>query len=220
MTAADRGGSWTQTYTGRQFFPMDPHPDDVDPDDIAHALSLLCRYNGHVTRFYSVAQHSVLLSRHFADPDLARRALLHDAAEAYVGDMVRPLKHHMPEYRAVEDRVLNAIGTRFGLPNNLASLPAAIKDADHRILIDERAALMPATTHVWDTVGKEPLGVIIDSWTPEFAESAFRDELIALFGASAVAAPRATATVNLFKPSGKWYCDEEWGYQHLIAGDS
>ena len=55
-------GSWMQTFTGRQFFPLDPHPNDVDPVDIAHALSLICRYGGHTRRFYSVAEHCVLLS--------------------------------------------------------------------------------------------------------------------------------------------------------------
>jgi hypothetical protein len=96
-------GGWMQTFTGRQFFPMDPRPEEVDPTDIAHALSLLCRYNGHVDRFYSVAEHCVHLS-YVVPPEHALWALLHDATEAYVGDMISPLKIHMPGYRAAEDR--------------------------------------------------------------------------------------------------------------------
>src|SRR5690349_19702773 len=108
-------GSWMQTFTGRRFYPLDPKVEDIDPTDIAHALSLICRYGGHVTRFYSVAEHCVLLS-HAVSPENALWALLHDATEAYVGDMVRPLKQHMPAYRDVEDRLMLVIADRFGLP--------------------------------------------------------------------------------------------------------
>lgn len=62
MTARVSRGDWMQTYTGRRFYPLDPRPDEIDPEDIAHALSLLCRYGGHVDRFYSVAEHCVLMS--------------------------------------------------------------------------------------------------------------------------------------------------------------
>lgn len=84
-------GSWMQTYTGRRLFPMDPSPADVDIIDIAHALSMQCRYNGHVRRFMSVAEHCVLISENVPAQD-ALWGLLHDATEAYVGDMIRPLR--------------------------------------------------------------------------------------------------------------------------------
>src|SRR4051812_20612492 len=89
-------GDWMQTYTGRAFWPLDAQPEDVDPLDIAAALSMLCRYGGHVSRFYSVAEHCLLMSEAVA-PEHALWALLHDATEAYMGDMVRPLKRQMPE---------------------------------------------------------------------------------------------------------------------------
>lgn len=166
-----RAGDWMQTYTGRRFWPLDPHPDDVDIVDIAHALSLLCRYNGHVDRFYSVAEHCVLMSSTFGRRDLALWALLHDATEAYVGDMIRPLKQHMPDYVAAEDRVMRAIGARFGLPGwQNAWMPRPVKDADTRILLTERNTLMAATSHDWAMEHLEPLPVVVEGWAPAEAE--------------------------------------------------
>lgn len=167
-------GAWMQTFTGKQFWPLRPDPEHVDILDIAHALSLICRYGGHARRFYSVAEHSVLLS--YAVPsEHALWALMHDAAEAYVGDMVRPLKHQMPAYRAVEDRVLAAIAVRFDLPHREGLIPAVVKDADNRILLDERAAILTPTDHSWGVDDLEPLGVKVRGWEPVMAELAFRD---------------------------------------------
>lgn len=171
-TAASDGyvaprGDWMQTFTGRAFFPMDPRPDDVDILDIAHGLSLLCRYNGHVRRFYSVAEHCVLMS-HAVSPENALWALLHDATEAYVGDMIRPLKRQMPDYAAAEDAVMAAICFRFGLDY---TCPPEIKAADTRILRDEREALLGPSPLPWLSVEEvEPLGVFITPWGPERAE--------------------------------------------------
>lgn len=177
-----RRGAWMQTYTGRQFYPLDPRAQDVHPADIAHALSLLCRYGGHVDRFYSVAEHCFLLS-HAVAPRHALWALLHDATEAYVGDMVRPLKHQLPEYCAAEDLVMVAVAERFGLRGQM---PDEVKEADSRILLDERAALMSCTRHPWvqDTDGTEPLGVQITGWDPRFAEDMYTRRLNELFAGS------------------------------------
>lgn len=83
--------AWIQTFTGKKF-PLDkPDPALIDIEGIAHALSLLCRFNGHCTRFCSVAEHSVHVAREI-DLDLAMEGLLHDAAEAYLGDVHSPLK--------------------------------------------------------------------------------------------------------------------------------
>ncbi len=167
-------GDWMQTFTGRKFFPMDPRSDDVDPADIAHALSLQCRYNGHVDRFYSVAEHCVLLSR-VVSPENAAWALLHDATEAYVGDMIRPLKRSMPDYCEAEDRVMVAIADAFGLSGQV--IPDEVKEADTRILLDERAALMSLTQHRWAIEDLEPLAVTIYAWSPEEAERQYLDRL-------------------------------------------
>lgn len=177
-------GNWMQTYTGLRFYPIDPSPEEVNPIDIAHALSLICRYGGHVERFYSVAEHCVLMSR-AVSPENALWALLHDAAEAYVGDMVRPLKR-MPEMRAycrAEDRVLMAIAIRFGLPWRFDvpwRFPDEVKEADNRIILTERAAVLHHTDEVWGEDGMEPLPVTIEGWTPAEAEHAYLTRLTEL----------------------------------------
>jgi 5'-deoxynucleotidase YfbR-like HD superfamily hydrolase len=173
-------GDWMQTYTGRRFFPMAPLPDEVDPVDIAHALAFQCRYNGHVDRFYSVAEHCVLLSLYAReqgeDELLQLELLLHDATEAYVGDMVRPLKVHQPEFRAAEARVATAIAIRFGTFEDADTVNGEVvdslrvKELDSRILLDERAALMSRTVHPWGVDGLERLWVEIRAWSPVVAE--------------------------------------------------
>jgi hypothetical protein len=188
-------GDWMQTYTGRQFFPLEPRPEDVDIRDIAHALSLLCRYNGHVTRFYSVAEHCIHLS-HAVAPEHALWALLHDATEAYVGDMIRPLKRSMPDYVLAEDQVMVAIAQKFGLEVYDAStfgtadvaltapMPVEVKAADTAILLDERLALLAEPPRPWSTDGGR-LGVTIHGWAPDEAERRYLvrfHELLVLHG--------------------------------------
>jgi hypothetical protein len=169
-------GDWMQTFTGGRFYPLDPRPDDIDPADIAHALSLLCRYGGHVDRFYSVAEHCVLMSE-FVAPEHALAALLHDATEAYVVDVPRPLKAQLPEYRAIEDAVWMAVAWRFGVA---LTLPAAVKEADDRILLTERNALMPRAGIWWQDGRIEPLPVKIHGWAPAEAERRYLDRWAAL----------------------------------------
>lgn len=176
-------GSWMQTYTGKQFWPMSPRVEDVDPEDIAHALGNLCRYNGHVHQFYSVAEHCVLMS-HAVPQEYALWALLHDATEAYVGDMVRPLKQFMPDYVAAENNVMFVIAEKFGLPRADifdVSLPGPVKDADNRILLTERATLMPNTTHTWAVDHLEPLPVKILGLSPAEAEGTYLRRLYELW---------------------------------------
>lgn len=167
-------GGWLQTFTGKAFYPLSPRAEDIDPVDIAHALGLICRYGGHCTKFYSVAEHCVLMSRAVAE-DLALASLLHDATEAYVGDMIRPLKVQMPEYMAVEGGVWEAVAQRFSIPGG--PLPVGVKDADSRILLDERAVLLSPSPHPWTVDGMEPLGVEITGWGPEIAKMQFLKRL-------------------------------------------
>ncbi len=161
-------GSWLQTYSGLQFYPMDPDPAAVELRDIARALSMQCRYNGHVKEFYSVAEHCVLVSRLVPAED-ALWGLLHDATEAYVGDMIRPLKNHMPAYREAEDRVMGAIAERFGLSG---SMPGSVKEADNRLLLDEKGHLLDSEPAPWGVPGK-PHGIKIGAWSPAKAEAAY-----------------------------------------------
>ena len=172
-------GDWMQTHSGLAFYPLDPAPEDIVPTDIAHSLAMQCRYNGHVRRFYSVAEHCVLMSdwmlEHadvsYSDADareLALWALLHDAAEAYIGDMVRPLKINMPTFVALDELVTAAVARRFALDD--AAIPSAVKTIDTRILLDERAALLSAPPRDWALGDMEPLGVKIRGWEPSIAK--------------------------------------------------
>lgn len=155
-----------QTYTGRQFWPLDPHGDEIHVADIAHALSMLCRYGGHVKRFYSVAEHCVLMSR-AVSPENALWALLHDATEAYMVDLPRPLKRQFLNYQEAELHLAMAIAVRFGLP---ALCPAEVSDADNRILLTERTALMREPAGPWGVDHLVPLPVTIECWSPAEAE--------------------------------------------------
>lgn len=169
-----RRGDWMQTYTGKAFYPLDPRPHDIDPVDIAHALSMICRYGGHVSRFYSVAEHCVLMSRTVSKEN-ALWALLHDASEAYLGDMIRPLKYHMPEYRTVEAYLMEVICYRFDLEPRQ---PQEVTTADTRILLDEKKELMVGEALPWDALqGLEPLQVYVSGWVPSAAEQAYLERL-------------------------------------------
>ena len=122
------------TVSGRFFDILKPEEYEYDIEEIATALSNLCRYTGHVNRFYSVAEHSVLVSR-IVPVGLSLVGLLHDASEAYLGDVSSPLKKLLSEYRAIEERVEEAIARQFGLS---FPYPAAVHEADKRLYWKER----------------------------------------------------------------------------------
>ncbi len=175
---AQRRGDFMQTFTGRRFWPLDPRPEDVAIEDIAHSLSLQVRYAGHCLRFYSVAEHCVLLAR-AASPEHARWALLHDAAEAYLVDLPRPLKRHLSGYGPAEIKVMGCICFAFGLDG---VMPAEVKALDNRILMDERAQKMRPTGETWNYGGAtRPLGVTLQFWSPEQAEREFLATFATLF---------------------------------------
>lgn len=169
--------AWAQTYTGVAFRPWTAEPDDVVLEDIAHSLAYQCRYNGHTREFYSVAQHAVLLASYALNHapsdalELAYWCLFHDAAEAYIGDMVRPVKVEMPEFRALDDALTATIAVRFGLDGT--AIPPYVGMLDARILLDERDALLTAPPKAWDVDDLKPLGISIVSWTPAEAEAQF-----------------------------------------------
>lgn len=162
-------GHYLQTYSGLHFYPLMPCHTEIRIRDIAHHLSNLCRFNGAVKTFYSVAQHSVLVSRH-CEPENALWGLLHDGSEAYVGDMVRPLKVDMPQYRRVEKVVMASIIIKFGLrPHE----PADVKYCDNVLCATEARDLLRRPS--W--LGVAPYDVFLTNrikpWSARVAEKRF-----------------------------------------------
>ena len=138
--------SCIRTYTGIMFDPLAPDPDLIDLVDIAHALSLLCRANGHFRTFYSVAQHSVNCMEEARARGHSRRVqlacLLHDASEAYLSDVTRPVKQELPRYLEIEEPLQNVIWEKYlgsPLTEQEHTQVFAIDDA---ILYHEFVALM------------------------------------------------------------------------------
>lgn len=149
----ERRDDWFTTHSGRQFFLLSPTPESIAIEDIAHALSMICRWGGHTKKFYSVAQHSVHVS-YLLTPDLALQGLLHDATEAYVGDVVRPLKVLLADYDAIEALVWEAIAAKFNLP---VVLDPAVKRADLLALAIERRDLVTKTAKRHIALRHEPV---------------------------------------------------------------
>jgi uncharacterized protein len=138
VAPADKDNFMTQS--GKMVHLLDPKPSDVSIEDVAHALARICRFGGHSPQHLSVAQHSVLVSR-LVPPEQARDALLHDASEAYIGDIVSPLKQNLLGYKPIEDRWTKAIGQQLlGRPINLTP---EIHAADDLAFHAERASIFP-----------------------------------------------------------------------------
>ena len=165
------------TFTGREFFPLDPRTEDVDPVDVAHALALKCRYTGHCKIFYSVAEHCVLMSDYLLDRGTGARGalygLVHDAAEAYLPDVASPIKPLVPGFKDTETRVLMAICQRFGLdfpfPRDVETL---VKALDVEMFLLEREAIMQHAPW-WRGRGPDrglAEVVRVEGWAPERAE--------------------------------------------------
>ncbi len=171
---------WIQTYTGRKFFPFAPNTIDVDIIDIAHALSNICRFNGHSQHFYTVAQHSCIVARQCA-PQNKLWGLLHDAAEAYIQDLVRPIKRAMGRgvYEQAEAQLQLAIAEKFNLPT---TLPEEVKYWDDVILRTEQRDIMISASgeaHEWHwerPVEPLPDAQRIYPWPQHIIEQYFMEE--------------------------------------------
>lgn len=164
----ERKGDFTSMCaTGTQFWPLDPRREEIHLTDIARGLSMQCRWGGHVNRYFSVAQHCLLVSWHSPNHPLA--GLLHDAAEAYLVDVPTPIKAHLRGYHAIEETLLLAIGEKFRVP--LVPLPDEVKEADARMLATENRDLRERLPY-WSP-SAEPYLDVIQPMSPEKAEQAF-----------------------------------------------
>lgn len=166
--------------SGNYFNFLTPHAHDICIEDIAHGLSNICRFSGHTHTFYSVAQHSVLCSIELQErakpPVIYPRALpmaglMHDAAEAFIGDIPTPLKQLLPDYKVIEQRIEQAIFPIFGIPY---PLPPEVKEVDLILLATEQRDLMPEHDDEWAAIKNiAPLRARIMPWTPEQSFHAF-----------------------------------------------
>lgn len=168
-------------YSGRYFDFEDPEGSIFDIGDIARGLSHICRFGGQCPRFYSVAEHSVYVSM-VVPAEHALAGLMHDAAEAFVGDMPKPLKVMCPDYVAIEKRIERAVLDRFGIS---MPLDPSIKEADIQMLATEQAQLM-ANRDDWDyTRGRAVVdGLTIVGLAPNDAFNLFIDRFETITGQS------------------------------------
>lgn len=159
---------WIETYSGKHFHLLQPTGVEIDIEDIAHSLANMCRFGGHVKHFYSVAEHCVHVSTLTGNLD----GLLHDASEAYVADIVSPLKPHLINYHHIENAIMLTIAKQYGI---LWPVSADTKDADVAQLKTEARHLLPSKGKDWipDYPSKRKGGVIPKCWTPDQAKMKF-----------------------------------------------
>lgn len=158
--------AYIETFTGKKFPILEPDPALICIEDIAHALSNQGRWTGHTRFFYSVAEHSVLVSQ-YSSPLDRLEGLLHDASEAYLSDISRPIKHITPigpPYFEIEGKLMQAVVNKFGLS---AAMPESVRKADNYLLWAERAQLMGNTVSL--NVGEWEVAAPNQSPCPEFS---------------------------------------------------
>lgn len=160
---------WLQTYSGVKFNPRQPHVSDVRIEDIAHSLANVCRFGGHVIHFYSVAQHSVLISYAVPRP-WALQGLLHDSPEAYLGDVVKPLKVLLKDYKEMENGIWRKVAKKFHVP---VKMHPSVGIEDARALATERRDLLDQGPR-WSMLnGIKPWKEEIVPWAPSVAKAMF-----------------------------------------------
>ena len=182
MAHGRRKGNWMATFSGKRFYPLDPRYEDIEMIDIAHALSNLCRYTGHCRQFYSVAEHCVIgtsaMARRLTMPkeliiENQKLFLLHDAAEAYMNDLCRPVKK-MPEFRQYEEAeygLQNAINRRFHLPlDPLTYLPVSEMD---NVMLATEAKILFSQTDGWFFPEPHDPRIKLGCWNPNVARERF-----------------------------------------------
>lgn len=173
--------TWIRTKTGKSFFPLKPKLEDLDVEDIAHALSHQCRFSGHTRQFYSVAQHSVhvsmLMMKDGHDQKFQLHGLLHDATEAYLVDVPTPIKSVLPIYKGAEKKLWVAIKKRF----ELIDCEDVVKLYDLEMFAHEARDLMGDPTD-WKTLRgiKTRENFKIDCWPSALAKELFLKRFVEL----------------------------------------
>jgi len=163
--AGARKGFPIRTFTGRQFWPLDPRVEDFDINDIAHSLSNQCRFGGAVRKFYSVAEHCVRVSWACSKED-ELCGLLHDAHEAYLLDLPRPVRKMLPEYEVWAKEIDRVLALHLGIPQEKFYTPGVVL-ADETLLATEARDLMTGSVEC----SAEPLKSTIQPWKPSMAEA-------------------------------------------------
>jgi hypothetical protein len=184
--------SFVRDSSGNSIYPFEPKPEQFDINAIAHGLSMQCRFNGHLDAFYSVAQHSVYVSRACRLRDAKMWGLMHDAAEVVFGDIPTPVKRYLPkEIDDLEEGLAQAICQRFNIPR-APGIDAEVKRADHLLLLSEAMTLHPDRRNgLRDWKGLKPTTCIDDynlrnidplyyPWPPTLAKLQFLNEFYAL----------------------------------------
>lgn len=139
--------AWIETFTGKQLHFLEPKQDEIDIEDIAQALASECRFGGHTSAFYSVAEHSILVAT-VCPPELQLAGLLHDASEAYLRDIASPIKQYLTNYKELEQNLMKAIGQKFNLTLEQLN-DSKVKEADTMALKAEARALLPSKGASW-----------------------------------------------------------------------
>jgi len=179
-----RKGDFAGTYSGKHFYPLDPRPEDICIEDIAHALSQICRFNGHTKVPYDVVSHSCnvmrLLQEWGYNKEVQLYGLLHDAHETYTGDIWSPLKHALPGFKEIETNIQRAIYRHFGLIEPSTQIEIPIKEADKYILALEAREFM-TNIEEWRLVDTKPEDKLWYTKPGAIAEAVFMvkmDELL------------------------------------------
>ena len=172
----DERGPFVTTYSGARFFVDDCNIADIPMYDIAHALSQNCRFNGHLERFYSVAEHSVIVSA-LVPEEYALTALLHDVSEAFVPDMPRPFKRYITGFEEYEERIQRSVAEHYG---TIYPLPEEVKYIDKNIVRDEAEFFYPKPPS-WITYYESVVHPgMFDGWEPDMARQKFMEHFVAL----------------------------------------
>ena len=149
-----RDNAWIETYTGRKFNIFKPDIEQINIEDIAHALSMCTRFNGHLKEYYSVAHHSVIMSR-LLSPEDALAGLLHDASEAYLSDIPRPIKYMLKEIKTIENNVMDYVFQKY----NVNYYNPIIKIVDRQLCLTE-AHLFGMNVDDWEFEGPDKISLI------------------------------------------------------------